>query len=43
MGLGTGMKAFIEVSLTWRERLLSWPWKPWVKWRVIHTWEMDLG
>jgi hypothetical protein len=25
------------VTLTWRERLLSWPWRPWVPRRVVTT------
>ena len=24
----------VQVRRTWRERLLSWPWRPWVKTRL---------
>lgn len=23
------------IQLNWRERLLSWPWKPWIKTKVV--------
>ena len=25
--------AIIEERRSWRERLLSWPWRPWVAWK----------
>ncbi len=27
---------------TWRERLFSWPWRPWVKYLVWHTPKEDI-
>jgi hypothetical protein len=25
------------VRRTWKERLLSWPWRPWVTWKTVPT------
>lgn len=38
---GLWLMADINVSdienLTWKERLLSWPWKPWVRYKKVQT------
>lgn len=31
----TGKRARLHRSRTWRERLFSWPWRPWVKWVTV--------
>ena len=28
-------EALHRIRLTWRERLLSWPWRPWVRYRAV--------
>lgn len=45
-GMYNGLKVFINdhkngayVGRTWKERILSWPWKPWIKAR----WDQGAG
>jgi hypothetical protein len=26
-----------RISRTWKERLWSWPWRPWVSYRLLHN------